>query len=234
MKKVNIYLMNKGGVGKTPLVIFTMLKLIKEGHKDFKMVDCDSNNHSFINRFRGTDYEKYIAKISLAKDENSNMDFSALEGFFETLSSQNYKSYYVDFGQDDSNALIKLIKSVGIDGLYDYLADLKIELTLCPVVAVGDRDSITGLQTLIDLNDSKFKITPYANMLNAANDEDPNLLSLKEQCNTIGLDLHIFNRPNIPDGFKASIHNYLVSGLTTNLGLAKGLLNNILEALTIA
>ncbi len=233
MKKVNIYLMNKGGVGKTPLVIFTMLKLIKEQAKDFKMVDCDSNNHSFMNRFKGTEYEQYIAKVSLAQDESSNMDFSALEGFFETLATQNYKSYYVDFGQDDSNALIKLIRNIGIDGLHEYVTELNLDLTLCPVVAIGDRDSTAGLQTIVDLNNGRFKVVPYANMLNASGDKDPNLLNLKEQCNMLGLDLQIFNRSNIADNFKIKIHNYLVSGTKENLGLAKGLLTNILEALTI-
>ena len=236
MKKVNIYLMNKGGVGKTPLVIFTLEKLLKGEKKDFLIIDCDSNKHSLFERFESNkDIQKTIRTMSLSLGENANLDYSQLETFFTNLSNGKSKEYYIDFGQDDSNALIKFLNTSGANTIAEGIRDLGIELTLCPVIAVGDIDCVNGLEKLVIAAENEFKIVPYANLLNASGKEDANLLRLEKYCTDNRLKLLNFNHPNLADGQRLGIHNYLVSGFSRALGFGtKGVYAKIIDTLEIA
>lgn len=233
MKKVNFNLMNKGGVGKTAYSIFTLIKLKNQGREEFKMVDMDTNNHSLANRFKGSEYEKNISEVSLlAGGELSNMDYSKLQDFFDSIAKSNNKEFYCDLGQDDSKAFQKLVRSIGADALNEYLLELDIDLTIVPIIKVDDLDSVNYFIQYVELLKGQIKISAAANMLGVSTNH-PNKKTLMAYCGENGVELNFFNTIDIADGFKVKIHEHLVSGLNAPLGLAKGNLNKVLDEITI-
>lgn len=233
MKKVNFNLMNKGGVGKTAYSIFTLAALLKGGRKGFKIVDMDTNNHSLKKRFIGSDYQDYISGASLLSGgENSNMDYSLLQEFFEKLSESPNNEFYCDLGQDDSKAFQKLIRSTGAGTLQEFLEELDIDLTIIPIVKVDDLDSVNYLMEYVKDLDGKINIAVAANMLGVPPGHS-NKQRLIDYCGSQGIALNFFNAFDIADGFKAQIHEHLVSGLATPLRLAKGNWNKIIDQIQI-
>lgn len=225
--------MNKGGVGKTAYSIFTFIKLREQEKKGFKMVDMDTNNHSLANRFKSSEYEKHISEVSLLSGgELSNMDYSKLQDFFDKIAKSTNSEFYCDLGQDDSKAFQKLVRSVGADVLSEYLLELGIDLTVVPIVKVDDLDSIIYLRQYVEELNGHIKIVVAANMFGVSSDHT-NKKGLIAYCGEQGVDIGFFNSLDIADGFKTKIHEHLVSGLTSPLGLAKGNINRILNEIII-
>lgn len=231
--KVNLHMMNKGGVAKTPYTIFTMLKLLKSENKDFKIIDMDSNNHSLYNRFVETKYQKYIAGITLLSgDEDSNIDYGLFEQFFKDISATDKKEYYIDLGQSDSKGFQNLVRNYGSTSVQQGMVDMNIDLTIVPIVKIDDLDSLKIVNQYVQ-DFQGFKISIAVNMLDDPKRNHPNIEKIITLANANGIDLNFYNNSKVSKSGEDVIHNHLVSGLQTNLGMLSGAFETFVDQIVI-
>jgi hypothetical protein len=135
MKKVNLILQAKGGVGKS---LFTWF--VAQAEKDSKtsFIDLDESTQTSSNRLEYIVGSKRIRHFQILND-SKRMEREKIIALFESLSKAQSPNIFIDFGASESEEFKKLLSlDIPAEILKDELTKMEIEIKIIVVIAGRD------------------------------------------------------------------------------------------------
>jgi hypothetical protein len=135
MKKVNLILQAKGGVGKS---LFTWF--VAQAEKDSKtsFIDLDESTQTSANRLEYIVGSKRIRHFQILND-SKRLEREKIIALFESLSKAQSPNIYIDFGASESEEFRKLLEfDIPAGILKEELVRLEINLKIFVVIAGRD------------------------------------------------------------------------------------------------
>lgn len=135
MKKVNLIIQSKGGVGKSLLVWF-IAQLEKD--KPTAFIDLDESTLTTANRLGKIVGENRVRHFKIL-NENKKLEREKILNLFEVIASTKTSTWYIDFGAPESEEFKRLLSfDIEAEPLVEELKSIGIELNLLIVIAGRD------------------------------------------------------------------------------------------------
>ena len=135
MKKVNLILQSKGGVGKS-LFLWFIAQAEKEATTAF--IDLDESTQTSSARLGSVVGNARVKHFKIL-NENKKLEREKILNLFESLAQSKTDKWFIDFGAPESEEFRKLLEfDVPADILATELKNMGIEMTMFIIVAGKD------------------------------------------------------------------------------------------------
>jgi hypothetical protein len=135
MKRVNLVLQSKGGVGKS-LFLWFIAQVEKENKTAF--IDLDESTETSATRLGSIVGESRVRHFKIL-NENKKLEREKILNLFETLAETKTDNWFIDFGASESEEFRRLLEfDISAKGLSDELQDVGIELRIFIIIAGRD------------------------------------------------------------------------------------------------
>ena len=152
MKKINLVLQSKGGVGKS-LFMWFVAQAEKEDTTAF--IDLDESTQTSFARLGSIVGEERVRHFAIL-DENKKLEREEIMNLFEKISKTKTDRWFIDFGAPESEEFRKLLEyNISAEELATDLQEMGVEL--CVFVVLAGKDALVSclnyynsLQKIID------------------------------------------------------------------------------------
>jgi hypothetical protein len=162
MKKVNLVLQSKGGVGKS-LFLWFVAQLEKENKTVF--IDLDESTQTSSARLGIVVGENRVKHFKIL-NENKKLEREKILNLFEMISETKTDKWYIDFGAPESEEFRRLLEfDISAKNLSDELKSMGIELQIYVIIAGRDA-LISCLKYYNSTKDILSDAIPYLALMN--------------------------------------------------------------------
>lgn len=162
MKKINLVLQSKGGVGKS---LFLWFVAQHDKEKSTTFIDLDESTKTSSLRLADVVGEKRIKHFKIL-NENKKLEREKILDLFEALSKAKSENIYIDFGAPESEEFKKLLENdiTAID-LQNELQTMGVELSAYVVIAGRDAlaSCVNYFNAIDTLVSGSFPVTALLN-----------------------------------------------------------------------
>ncbi len=135
MKKVNLILQSKGGVGKS-LFLWFVAQIEKENKTAF--IDLDESTETSATRLGTIVGENRVRHFKIL-NENKKLEREKILNLFETLAETKTENWFIDFGASESEEFRRLLEfDIPAQSLSEELLGMGVELRIFIIIAGRD------------------------------------------------------------------------------------------------
>lgn len=135
MKKVNLVLQSKGGVGKS-LFLWFVAQVERDNPTAF--IDLDESTQTSSARLGSVVGQERVKHFKIL-NENKKLEREKILNLFETLAKSKTDKWFIDFGAPESEEFRKLLEfDINVDLLVSELERIGIKLTIYIILAGKD------------------------------------------------------------------------------------------------
>lgn len=135
MKKVNLILQSKGGVGKS-LFLWFVAQIEKD--KKTAFIDLDESTETSATRLGTIVGENRVRHFKIL-NENKKLEREKILNLFETLAETKTENWFIDFGASESEEFRRLLEfDIPAQSLSEELLSMGVELRIFIIIAGRD------------------------------------------------------------------------------------------------